>query len=196
MGKAARLAFLWVLGLILINEFGELFHMSNFCVALLLFVVGLSLVSSIMWNRLVPHLGVLLKSVNERIQFPVSKIIPLELKNTDNPKRVILKFSKSIGFYNGEICLKNGSNEIKRKLPILPEYRGKFLKFYNEDIPRQTNTIIIPLKNYQTDSPLVLSLNLNHNIQNPELKNALDVSDEEEVEIAVRGARRQSKSIP
>jgi hypothetical protein len=163
--------------------------MLNFFITLLILAVGLALIFSILWNRLVPHLGVLLKTINARIQFPVSKTILLELKNTDNPKRVILKFNKSVGFYSGEICLKNGAIEIKHKLPILPEYRNKFLKFYNEDIPRQTNTVIIPLQNHKADFPLTLSLNLNHNIQNPKLKDALDVTDEEEIEILVRGSK-------
>lgn len=162
--------------------------MLNFLLIVLILAVGLALISSILWNRLVPHLGTCLIKTKAHIQFPLSKSILLELKKTDNPKRVILKFNKSIGFYNGEINLRNGESEIgRRKLPILPEYRNNFFKFYNEDIPRQTNTVIILLQNYKAAYPLILNLNLNHNIQSSKLKEALDVVDNEEIEVFVRG---------
>ena len=107
---------------------------------------------------------------------------------SDRPKRVILKFNKSIGFYGGNISLKNGESEISHyKLPVLPEYGNKFFGFYNEDIPRQTNTVIMPLRGYKSDCPLVLNLSLNHNVQTSKLREALDVASGEEIEIMVRG---------
>jgi hypothetical protein len=162
--------------------------MLNYLTTIIVLTVGLALVFSIVWNRLVPHLGARLMTTTTSIEFPLCKSIQLELKKSDRPKRVILKFNKSVGFYGGNISLKNGESEISHyKLPVLPEYRNKFFGFYNEDIPRQTNTVIMPLRNYKSDCPLVLNLNLNHNIQTPKLRNALDVTPEEEIEIVVCG---------
>jgi hypothetical protein len=154
----------------------------------LVLLVGLSLVYSIMRNRLATYIGVCLTTTTAHIQFPQTKSIELTLKKSDKPKLVILKFAKSTGFYGGEISLKNGGLKIaSHTLPILPEYRNKFLGFYNEDIPRQTNTVVMSLPNYKTDLPLTLDLSLNHNVQDPKLRKAMKVTAEEDIEIFVRG---------
>ena len=162
--------------------------MIDILTTIVILVVGLVLVVSIIWNRLVPHLGPCLMTASASVQFPLTKGIQLELNAVGTPKRVIIKCAKSIGFYNGDISVINGNAEIAHyTLPVLPEYRNKPLGFHNEDIPRKTDTIIMRLVSYNAESPLMLNLNLKQNVQNPKLRQALDVSSEETIEIMVRG---------
>jgi hypothetical protein len=154
---------------------------------LLVLVVGLLLVLSIVLTWILPHVGSVLTTM--RIQPPFSKIVDLNIIKPSKPKRVILTFNKSVGFYNGNILVKNGNIEIGRcELPVRSEYTNKCFKFYNEDISRQSNIIIISIQNYMRNHPLTLIINLNQNVHDQLLSNALKAT-EDEITVVVRGRK-------
>ncbi len=66
--------------------------MLNFATTLVVLVVGLSLVATIIWNRLAPHVGSILFKTAVRIKFPVTKVVDLDLNGPGRPKRVVLSF--------------------------------------------------------------------------------------------------------
>jgi len=143
---------------------------------------------SIFLNRLIPHIGSVLAKKSLIGQFPLTKTLDLEIKKPSKPERLILSFSTSAGFYNGKIVIKNGDLEAGRcELPFRVEYTNKTLGFYNEDISRQSNVIIISIQNYKADCPLTLDLNLNLNVRDPILRKKLDSDDQGEIKIEVRG---------
>jgi hypothetical protein len=166
----------------------------NTLTTVLVLVVGLLLVLSIIVNRLLPHMGSALVKTSINIGFPFSKSIDLEIAESDKPKRVILSFSKSVGYYNGKIVVKNGSLEVGNcELPVRPEYTNKTLKFYNEDVSRQTNVVIIRVRNCAVNQPLTLIFNLNQNVRDIDLKKRLSIADEDEIEIVISGRRGRSR---
>ena len=166
--------------------------MANSLTTILILVVGLSLVLSILLNRLIPHIGSVLLKKSLSVRFPFSKTVDLEIQERDKPKRVILFFGKSTGLYNGNVVIKNGNLEVGScTLPVLPEYTGAifglFGKAFNESVFRYSNTIIVRVQDYKADCPLTLDFNLNQNINNLALREKWKLTDEDEIKIEVRG---------
>lgn len=162
--------------------------MLNTLATVLVLVVGLSLVVSIVVNRLLPHIGAALLETAMSVRFPFSKTVDLKIRESAKPKRVVLSFSKSVGFYNGKIVIKDGNREVGCcELPVRPEYTNKSLGFYNEDISRQSNVVVVRVQNHQADCPLTLVFNLNQNVHDPTLREKLQMADDEEIKIEVRG---------
>src|SRR5437899_8435765 len=103
----------------------------NIVVTVLVLAVGLSLVFSIFYREMSSRTGVVLVKRSLQLRFPVSKSIELKPEQSGSPKRLILRFPRSVGFYNGRILLKCEGVEVGGDcLPVRPERTG-MLKFYN-----------------------------------------------------------------
>jgi hypothetical protein len=164
----------------------------NSLTTVLIFVVGFSLLVSIILRNVWPHIGSVLGRKTIHIQFPLFKTVDFEIEKQNRPKRIILFFGKSSGLYSGNVIIKNGVAEVGRyELPKLPEYTGAVLglfgKTVNRDLFRQSRTIIMSVQNYQPDHPLSLVFNLNENVQDAHLRDAYDLVGQDEISILVRG---------
>lgn len=156
--------------------------------AVLVLVVGISLVVAIVLNRLAPHVGFALLKTAIKVRLPLSEAVDWEFKVRGKPKRVVLSFKRSLGFYSGSIVVKNGSATVGGcELPVRPEYTNKSLRFYNEDISRQTNVASLRIWSYAPEHPLTLALNLDQNVRDPDLKRKLNLSDDEEIGVVIFG---------
>jgi len=164
--------------------------MINSITTLLVLIVGMSLVGSIAWNRLSPHVGFALLKTAIELTLPSSQTFDWELKGRGTPKRIVLSFNRSLGFYHGKILVKNGPRVVGGcELPARPEYTTTALGFYNEDISRQTNVASIRIRNYTAEYPLSLAFELDQNVGSPDLKARLDLSDQEKIKVVVSGHR-------
>lgn len=163
-------------------------------IVILAIVAAFIVLLFIILKRLLIYLSSILSATTIQTSIPTSKTIRIELDKPSIPKVIILNFKQSFGLYNGVITVLNSNIEVGRfVLPILPEYTGSFFgiwgKMFNRNILRYNSAVIIHVKKFDSDHPLILDLKLDTNVHDSLFKKTYQITDSDEISIVVRGCK-------
>jgi len=124
-------------------------------------------------------------SLTQRTNTALGDLSPL-----GKPRRVVLKFSRSKGFFRGRVTVSDGLAAVAfTDLPELKEYSSAWLGTWNKNITTDTNIVLIEMPDSLPTSRLQIDFDLQSNVSDPDLIQRLKPSNEEEVDVEVRGLR-------
>lgn len=132
-------------------------------------------------------LGSKLLSVELNCRLHTPQTFPIRVEHK-KPRWIILYFPRGVGFYNGEITVKNGNDQVGSiRLPVIEQFANKSLHIYNTVITRSKRVATIRISACTLQLPLSLTIHLNSNVLDSELVDQLKIAQEISIHATIRG---------
>ena len=111
-----------------------------------------------------------------------------DLTRPGQPRRMIVMFAKSKGFFRGSVVLRvNGKETFSATLPAIEEYASRWFAIPNKAVTTDTNRVLLAIPKGLSVSTLEVEFALSTNVSDPVLKQKFMLPEEEEVDVEVRG---------